>query len=93
MAANQQQAERGDGEGPTAAMGMGMVAGRHEQRWAEKYHKPNGPGPGEFRNKHGTKRDPYGEAAVAGGWANAVVTQKTHSDPLNGLRSSRTQHD
>lgn len=47
----------------------------------------------EFRNKHGTKRDPHGQAAVAGSWANKVVTAHTHSDPLNGLKNSRTQHD
>ena len=75
------------------ASSMITGGGGGDLRWAEKFHKPNGPGAGEFRNKHGTKRDPHGQAAVAGSWANKVVTAHTRSDPLNGLKNSRTQHD
>jgi len=73
--------------------------------WAERHHKPHPLGPGELRQKHGTKRDPHqsshmtrrgvvGGAMISGAWAYQVITARTNSDVLGGLKKGATEaHD
>jgi hypothetical protein len=78
---------------------------QHEKHlaWAARYGKPHPLSKAELRSFHHTKRDPHapssggigrhGGAMLAGSAVSQLVAQRTGSDPLDGHRRHKEEHD